>query len=317
MQAGIHAGVVERHGHLVKIGVAAAFAQAVQGHFQLGGAHKEALHRSGRSHAQVVVAMDRDGNVLGQGFINLLNLVHVQEGPIPLHRIGQVYGGGSRLHHGLQHVNHKIHVVQAVPEVFGAELHVALVPYQGLGQLHALDGLFLHLFRSQVQHMLHGELAGGEEGVDTRVGGVLHRLPAALDIAFHAAGKARDHHLLGNFVPFFRHLGGELGQFLAGFKIHLARGGEPHLGAVHAQFQKLQVHVLFLCVVPGLGQRLVSVTQRDIIKERLSLCHFGSIYFTHLISSPTQHGRKIHFSVSKIEIDPKKENPLPYWSGLI
>ena len=147
-----------------------------------------------------------------------------------------------------------------------------------------MNRLHLDLFGAQVQHVLHRERACREEGMDTRVRCKLHGLPAALDIAFHAAGQARNHDALCHLVAFLGHLRGELREFLARFKVHLGRSREADFGTLHAELQELQVNVLFLGVVPGLRERLVAVTQGDIVKERLSVRHIGT-YIAHF-SSP-------------------------------
>ena len=118
--------------------------------------------------------------------------------------------------------------------------------------------------------------------MDTRMRSVLHRFPAALDIAFHTAGQARDHDALCDFVAFFGHLGGQLGKFLTRFEIHFGRSRETDFGALHAEFQELQVHVLFLGIVPGLRKSLVTVTQRDVVKEGLSFNRV--LIFAHFLS---------------------------------
>ena len=284
VQAGLYAGVVQRDRDFVKIRVAAAFAQAVQRYFQLGRAHEEAFDGGGSRHAQVVVAVHRDGDIFRQSLVHLLDLVHVQRGAVAFHRIRQVDGRRTGFNHGLQHVNHEIHVLEAVAEVLGAEFHVALVAHERLGKLHAMNRLLLDLFGGQVQHVLHRERACREERMDTRVRRKLHSLPATLDIAFHAAGQARDNHALCHLVAFFGHLRGQLRQFLARFKVHLGRSREADFGTLHAELQELQVNVLFLGVVPGLRERLVAVTQGDIVKERLSVRHIGT-YIAHF-SSP-------------------------------
>ena len=124
--------------------------------------------------------------------------------------------------------------------------------------------------------------------MNTRMRSVLHRFPAALDIALHAASQTRYHDALCDFVAFFGHLGCQLGKFLTRFEIHLARSRETDFGALHAEFQELQVHVLFLGIVPGLRERLVTVTQCYVIEEGLSCIRIFAHFF--LISLPVQQG---------------------------
>ena len=295
VQARIHAGVVQRDRDFVEVRIAAAFAQAVQRNFQLGCTHEEAFDRRGRRHAQVVVAVHRNRNIFRQGFVHLLDLVHIQERTVAFHRIRQVDGRRTGFDHGLQHVNHEIHIFEAVTEVLGAEFHVALVAHERLGKLHAMNRLLLDLFGGQVQHVLHRERACREERMDTRVRRKLHSLPATLDIAFHAAGQARDNHALCHLVAFLGHLRGELRQFLARFEVHLGRSRETDFGTLHAELQELQVNVLFLGVVPGLRKRLVAVTQGDIVKEGLSCISFVHFF----ISLPAPLHRKVLFPVQK------------------
>ena len=58
---------------------------------------------------------------------------------------------------------------------------------------------------------------------------VLDGLPHHLDVALHAAGQARNDHVVRR----------QLGQVLAGREVHLARPRKAHLDALHAQLQEL------------------------------------------------------------------------------
>ena len=297
VQAGFNAGVMQSNRDFVEVRVTATFAQTVQSNFQLGCTHKETFDGCSRCHAQVIVAVHRDRDILRQGFVHLLDLVHVQQGTIAFHRIRQVDGGRAGFHHGLQHVNYKIHVFEAVTEMFGTEFHRTLVTHQGLCELHAMHGLFLDLFGGQVQHMFHGEGACGEEGMNTRVRSILNRFPATLDIAFHAAGQTGHHDALCNFVAFFGHLGGELSKFLTRFEIHFRRGGETDFGTLHTQLQQLQINIFFLRIIPGFRKGLVTVAQCDVIEERFSFVAHLILFHFVILATPIR--RQAHFSSKK------------------
>ncbi len=229
------------------------------------------------------MAVNRNGHILGHGIVHLLDLADVQHGAVTFHGVGQVQGSCTGFHHSLQNFNHEVHVFQAVAKMFATEFHVTLVAHQGLGKLHAIYSAGLHLVRSHMEHMFHGERACSQEGMDTGVRSILDGFPAALNVAGDATSQTGDHHLLGNFVACGSHFGSKLSQFLYRFKIHFRRSGETHFGTLHTQLQQLEVNILLLGIVPGLGQSLVSVTQSDVIKERFS-CLVGTIHHTFHLS---------------------------------
>ena len=275
MQSRFDTGIVQANRHFVEVRVAATFAEAVQSDFQLGCTDKETFNGSSRCHAEVVMAVHRNRDVLGQSFVDLLDLVDVELRAVAFHRVRQVDRRSTGFDNSLQNVNHKIHVFEAVTKMFGAEFHIALVANERLCKLHALHSLFLDLFGRHVQHVFHGQGACSEERMDARMRSVLDSFPAALDIAFDAASEARNHDVLCSFVAFFRHLSGELCKFHDRFKIHFARGRETDFGTLHTELQEQQINIFFLGVVPGLRKSLVTITQCYVIEEWFSrFSHF-------------------------------------------
>ena len=287
-------GIVQANRHFVEVRVAATFAEAVQSDFELGCADEETFNGSSRCHAEVVMAVHRNRDVLGQSFVNLLDLVNVELRAIAFHRVRQVDRRSTGFNNSLQNVNHKIHVFEAVAKMFGTELHIALVTDERLCKLHALHGLFLDLFGRHVQHVFHGQGACGKERMDARMRSVLDSFPAALDIAFDAASEARNNDVLRGFVTFSRHLRGELCKFHDRFKIHFARGRETDFGPLHTELQEQQINIFFLGVVPRLRKSLITITQCYVIEEWFSR-------FSHFLSPCRLQDRKVplFFSIQK------------------
>ena len=87
-----------------------------------------------------------------------------------------------------------------------------------------------HRFVDQIGHLVHGQVRNGpvqrrraDEGVDARLAGVAHRLPAAVDVGLVGARQTADHRVLGSDRDLFHRL-----------EVALRGDGEARLDDVHA-----------------------------------------------------------------------------------
>ncbi|MPL94951.1 hypothetical protein SDC9_41114 [bioreactor metagenome] len=184
---------LHRHHHLFECGVAGAFAQAVDRAFDLPRARGNGGERVRRRHAEVVVAMGGEDDLVGARHLfeqhrdDLGRFLRqgIADG------IGNVDRRGAGLDRGLDHAAQVI--------AFGADrvhrrpLHVLA---QVAGVVHGVGDALDHLVLIEV-----GDAAvarrGADEGVDTGARRVFHRLPAAVDVLVIRAREAADHRILG------------------------------------------------------------------------------------------------------------------------
>src|SRR5689334_14420596 len=94
------------------------------------------------------------------------------------------------------------------------------------------------------------DVAGGDEGVDARAGGLLDRLPGAVDIAWRGAGKRTDRRALDG-----------AGDLSHGFKVAPGSDGKARLDHVDTQARELQGDLDLLLRVERDPGRLLAVAQ--------------------------------------------------------
>ena len=241
------------HGQLFEGGVARALADAADGHLGLTGTHAEGGQGVGHGQAQVVVAVHAEDGLVAVG--RVLDDVADEVGEFLrlgiAHGVGQVDGGGAGLDGGLHHAAEE--VTFGTGGVLGGELHVVGVP--GAAAHPGFDHL-QHHFGVLAQLVLHVQGRSGKEGMDAGILGVLHGLPAAVDVAVHAAAQAG--HLDGFRLP---------GDTLHGLEIPLAGGGKTGFHNVHAQHFELVGNTELFLKVHGRARRLFAVTQGGVEKE--------------------------------------------------
>ena len=103
----------------------------------------------------------------------------------------------------------------------------------------------------------------GQEGVDAGMAGVLHGLPAAVNVAVHAAAQTGDLNVARLF-----------GDLAHGIKVALAGGGETGFHDVHAQHFELMGEAQFFLLVHGGAGGLLAVAEGG-IKEIDAIGHDG------------------------------------------
>ena len=107
-----------------------------------------------------------------------------------------------------------------------------------------------HLLAAHAQLVLEVDVAGGDEGVDARIGGPFQGLSAALDVGRAGAGQAAD------LEP-----ADLAGDGAHGLEVALAGDGEARLQDVHAQALELAGQRQLLGQVHAAAGRLLAVAQ--------------------------------------------------------
>ena len=238
---------LERHDDLLEAGVARALADAVDGALHLRRARLDAGEGVRDGHAEVVVTVDgevdvlRADDVLTQKADQLRHLLRrgVADG------IGDVQRRRTR-RDGVGVALGEEGVVGA-GRVLGGELDVRAL---GVGVADHLRDRREHLLARHAQLVLHVDVARGKEDVDAGMPGLLHRVPRGVDVALRAAGEGGDRCVL--------HDGGDR---LDALEVHGGRDGEARLDDVHAELFELAGHLNLLVQVHAAAGRLLTVAK--------------------------------------------------------
>ena len=180
---------LERHGAFLHGSVACALADAVDGAFDLVDAGFNACQRVCNSHAEVIVHMAGQNDlldavgvlaqILDAGSVLLRN--HVADG------IRDVDGGSACLDGGLDYAAQEVEV--GTGRVLGGELNVRA---EALCVSDAVrDGLD-YFVRGHLELVLHMYRAGCNKGMDTSGLGTADGVVGSLDILIYAAGQRAD-----------------------------------------------------------------------------------------------------------------------------
>ena len=241
---------IEPHDDLFQGGVAGPLADAGKRHFGLTRAGVEGGQGVGHGQAQVVVAVDGEGDAAGSahgghevadkvGELGRLGVAHgvgdVEDGRAGVY--GPFAGGDEEGRFGAR-------------GVLGRELDLdALGRGVGNGRLDHVEDLG----RGLVQLVLHVQLGGGQEGVDAAALRALDGFKAPVDV--RGQGPAQGGHHRGFD-------GGGDGR--DGLEIAFAGGRETGLDDVHAKGFELAGHADFFFAGHGGSGRLFAVTERGI-----------------------------------------------------
>ena len=254
--AGVDVGVgiklvtvhLDGHDDFLERGVAGALAQAVDGALDLRCAVLDAGQRKRGCHAQVVVGVDADGDVLDAADVVCQAL---DAGAKVIRHL--VAGGVRDVHHGragvdggLDHALKELLVRSA--GVLGVELHVLDVL---LGVLHAVDGALDALVLGDAELLAQVLRRDAQAGVDARALGGLQRLGRAVDVFVNGAREANHHGVVA----------GEASDLLHRAEVARRGDGEACLDDVHVQAQQLLGDDELLLGVHGRAGRLLAVAK--------------------------------------------------------
>ena len=236
------------HDDLLERGVAGALAQAIDGALDLAGAVLHALEGKGGGHAQVVVGVDRDDDVLDADDVVRQALDAGAEGlgQAVAGGVGDVDHGGAGVDGGLDHADEEVLVGAA--GVLGVELDVLDVL---LCVGHAVAGALDALLLGDVELVAQVRGANAQAGVDARALGGFQGLRGAVDVLVDGAGEAAD----GAGVA------GDAADLLDGAEVARGADGEAGLDDVDAHADELLGDDELLLGVHGGAGRLLAVAQ--------------------------------------------------------
>ena len=239
---------LDGHDDLFERGVAGALAQAVDGALNLAGAVLDALEGKGRGHAEVVVRVHGDDDILDANDVVREPLDAPAEvlGQLVARGVRNVHDGRAGLHHGLDHALEERLVGAA--RVLGVELDVLHV---ALGVLHAVDGALDALVLGDAQLVAQVGGRDADAGVDARALGALERLGRTVDVLLDRTREAADHAVVT----------GDAADLLHGAEVARRGDGEAGLDDVHAHADELLGDDELLLGVHGGAGALLAVAQ--------------------------------------------------------
>mmetsp|Transcript_38456 Transcript_38456/g.80911 ORF Transcript_38456/g.80911 Transcript_38456/m.80911 type:complete len:317 (-) Transcript_38456:570-1520(-) len=178
----------QAHDNLLQTGISRAFSDAVDGAFQLPGTVQRAGKAVGRGQSQIILTVRAEDNVLRTGDVLAKFLDQFAEFPghVPSGSIGNVQGRGPGLNDLAQNSIEEFWIGSS--RILGTEFDV--IASESLGEGHGPDGNLDNLIGSFVELAPHVNFARGNEGVDARSCGTLHRVPRALDVLLVCAAEA-------------------------------------------------------------------------------------------------------------------------------
>ena len=209
-----------RHDDFFERGVAGTLANAIDGALDLAGSRGNGGHGVGYRHAEIVVAVGRDSDVLDSLHAAANGCDQVAE----FRRHGEADGirnierSGASFDHGFEHLAEKFGI--GARGIFRRKFDVIA---KRLGEANGIAGLRQALIARDAQLVLQVNVGSGEEDVDARAGSVFQSFPGALDIGAAGAGQS------GDDGP-----ADDIGDGLHGFEIAVRGDGKPgfdHIGA--------------------------------------------------------------------------------------
>ncbi len=179
------------HGHddFFEGGIAGAFADAVDGAFDLAGAALNAGEGVGDGEAEVVVAVGGEEDILGAGDVGDEVFEHgaVFGGGGEADGVGAVDGGSAGFDGGVDDFGEVVEF--GARGVFGGEFDIVNV---GAGEGDVVAGHAENFIFGFFEFEFAMDFGGGAEDVDAAMRGVLDGFPGAADVFFGAAGEAGD-----------------------------------------------------------------------------------------------------------------------------
>ncbi len=249
----------EGGGDLFEGCVAGALADAVDGALGLAGSGVDAGKGVGDGHAEVVVTVGGEDDILRAGD---LGEEHAEGGGVLLGRgvadgVGDVDGGGAGLDGDGDDLDEEVGV--GAGGVFGGELDVV---GEGAGEANGLGGLVKSLGAGDLQLGLEVQVGGGEEGVDAGFFGGLNGAGGGFDVLALAAGEGGD-----AGAP---DLAGDRAD---GVGVTLAGNGKAGLDDVDAEVRELVGHAELFLVVHGAAGGLFAVAKGGVEEDDLVRGH--------------------------------------------
>ena len=283
---------LDGHDDLLERGVAGSLAQAVDGALDLRGAVHDGVEGQRRGHAQVVVRVDGDGDVLDA--VDALAQVCDARAEVPGHVVARgvrdVDDGGAGTHGRLDDAHEELLVGAA--GVLGVELDVV---HELAGVAHGMDGALDGLLLGEVELVTQVRGRDSQAGVDARAPGRLERLGRDLDVLVHGTREAAD----GTGVT------GDAANLGDALEVTGTRDGESRLDDVDVHAHELARDDELLLGVHGRAGGLLPVTQGG-VKDGDLACHGCS--FT-LCVARRGHGMRRGSTQAHVLAEKKRKHP--------
>ena len=251
-----------RHHDFFERGIAGAFADAIDGAFDLAGAGAHAGERVRHRHAEIVVAMHREARQVGIRHA-LAHASCIKREIFLRHRVadgvGDIDGGGAGLDRGLDATAEEIEL--GAGAVLARPLDVVgVVARAGDLRDHHLED-FVRLL---LQLVFHVHRRGGQEGVDAPPLRRLDRFGAAVDVLERGARQPADHRVFG-----------ALGDLMDGGKIAFGGDRKPGLDDVDAHLVEQFGDFELLLMGHGGAGALLAVAQSGVEDDDAVLLGLG------------------------------------------
>ncbi len=183
--------VANAHGHddLFERGVAGALSDTVDGAFDLARSSGDGGHGVGDGHAEIVVAVGGDGDVLDSLHAAADGCDQLAElgGHGVADRVRNIERGRAGLDDCFEHLAEEFRI--GARSIFGREFDIGT---ERFGEGDGFAGLRETLLARDAQLVLQVNVGGGEEDVNARMGCVFQSFPGAFDIRTAGAGESRN-----------------------------------------------------------------------------------------------------------------------------
>ena len=239
------------HNDLFERGIARALAQAVDGALDLRGAVLNSVKGKSGGHAQIIMRMHGDGNVLDA--VNTLAQVLDARAKIPGHvisrGIGNVDDGRACLHRCLDDTDKELLI--GATGVLGIELDIV---HKVTGVLHGMNRTLDSLILGEMQLVAQMRGRNAQTGMDARVLGALKGLGSHLNVFIDSARQATNR----------ASVTGNLSDLVNRFEVARARDRETGLNDVDVHAHELTRDDELLLGVHACAGRLLAIAQGSI-----------------------------------------------------
>ncbi len=240
------------HGHddLFERGVSGALADAVDGAFNLTGSSGDGGHGVGDGHAEIVVTMGGDSDVLdsldaaadgGDQFAEFRR-DGIADG------IRNIERSGAGFDYGVEYLAEEFGI--GAGGVFGRKFDVIAKRFR---KRYRFAGVGKAVFAADPQLVLQVNVGGGKNDVNARMGGVFQGFPGALDIRAAGAAQACNDGAADDG-----------GDGLHGREVAIGGDGESGFDDVDAEAVELVREAQFFLMVHAATGRLFSVAQSGV-----------------------------------------------------
>mmetsp|Transcript_3102 Transcript_3102/g.5009 ORF Transcript_3102/g.5009 Transcript_3102/m.5009 type:complete len:323 (-) Transcript_3102:442-1410(-) len=227
---------MQGHDNLLQGSIPSSLSDPIDGHLNLAGASLNGSQEVCYGHAEVIVAVHRDGNILNSLHIGpkVLNQIPELLWSCVANGVGDVDGSSSSLN------GHRVQLSKEAP--IGAEGVLSrklYILHKAPGQSYHLLGDRQNLFPSLLELVLHVDITGCNKSMNSGELGALHSLGTSLNVVLRSPGQTTDDRRILQLAHCVR-------NGLDGLEVILRGNRESSLNDVHTQLGKLLGHLHLL-----------------------------------------------------------------------